>query len=339
MIVQLNKEESQMKQSNLRARFIKPSMDPRKLQHFLSVYDAGSFSRAAIQDGVSQQAVSKSVAKLEEALGVKLFERGAFGAEPTNFAQVLARRAKVIAAESRLAAAEISALRGADKGYVRIGLSWSFIPRIAPILVNHFRERQPGVTLSIATGDTRALHDQLLRGELEFVASAPSPEVEIDDTLETFELFEERDELIMRKNHPFADRVDISLEEYSSQTWLVAMRLSERWRRICGIFLSSGIDPPATYVDVDSIALIKSLILQSDGIALFAKELVAQPHEEKLFHFIEDSQFSFVRTAIFSTRKSSSPQPLAHSLRNDLISISREAIDPHFHRGLLLNPM
>ena len=260
-----------------------------------------------------------------------MFERGAFGAEPTNFAQVLARRAKIIAAESRLAAAEISALRGADKGYVRIGLSWSFIPRIAPILVNRFRERQPGVTLSIAT-------DQLLRGELEFVASAPGPEVKIDDTLQTHDLFEERDELIMRSDHPFAGRTDISLEEYSDQTWLVAMRLSERWRRICGIFLSRDIEPPATYVDVDSIALIKSLILQSDGIALLAKELVAQPHEERLFHFIEDSPFSFVRTAIVATRKSSSPQPLAHSVRNDLIGICRDAIDPHFHRGLLLTP-
>lgn len=327
-----------MKEPDLRARFIKPSMDPRKLQHFLSVYDTGSFSRAATQDGVSQQAVSKSVAKLEETLGVKLFERGAFGAEPTNFAQVLARRAKVIAAESRLAAAEISALRGADKGYVRIGLSWSFIPRIAPILVNRFRERQPGVTLSIASGDTKMLHDQLLRGELEFVASAPSPEVKIDDTLQTYELFEERDELIMRRGHPFAGRTDIPLEEYSNQTWLVAMRLSERWQRICATFLASHIEPPATYVDVDSIALIKSLILQSDGIALLAKELVAQPHEEKLFHFIEDSRFASVRTAIIATRKSSSPQPIAQSLRNDLIGICRDAIDPHFHRGLLLTP-
>jgi len=66
-------------------------MDPQKLQHFLSVYDTGSFSRAASNNNVSQQAVSKSVAKLEETLAVRLFERGAFGAEPTQFGHALSR--------------------------------------------------------------------------------------------------------------------------------------------------------------------------------------------------------------------------------------------------------
>jgi len=101
-----------LKKADIRVRFIKPSLDPQKLAHFLSVYDTGSFSGAASLNNVSQQAVSKSVLRLEDGLGVKLFERGAYGAEATIFGHALARRAKVITAESRLAAAEISALRG-----------------------------------------------------------------------------------------------------------------------------------------------------------------------------------------------------------------------------------
>jgi len=92
-----------MSDPDIRKRFIRPSLDPQKLSHFLAVYDSGNFSSAAKANNVSQQAVSKSIGKLEGALGVKLFERSSFGAEATIFGHALARRAKVITAESRLA--------------------------------------------------------------------------------------------------------------------------------------------------------------------------------------------------------------------------------------------
>lgn len=325
-----------MKAANIRTRFIKPSLDPRKLSHFLSVYDTGSFSSAATLNNVSQQAISKSVSRLEDGLGVRLFERSAYGAEATIFGHTLARRAKVITAESRLAAAELSALRGADKGYVHIGFSWSFLPRIAPMVINRFKARHLGVTLSITTGETKSLHEKLLRGDVEFVVSAPSPEFIVDDALETFELFEERDELVIRRDHPLASKSRISLEDLSHLTWLVSLQLTERWKKICGIFLSRNLEPPTDYVDLDSIALVKAMVLQSDGIAALARELVALDHERDLYHFVEHEEFSFARTAILATRRNSPLQPLAQNLRTDIVNVCRSAIEPELHRGLTL---
>ncbi len=323
-----------MKTPDIRNRFIKPSLDPQKLIHFLSVYDTGSFSAAAGLNEVSQQAVSKSVARLEDGLGVRLFDRGTFRADPTNFGHALARRAKVIIAESRLAAAELSALRGSNKGYVRIGLSWSFIPRLAPMIAMRFKQRQPDVTLSITTGDTKSLHDKLLRGEVEFVASAPSPEMQIDETLETTELFVEEDELVVRRDHPLCSQSQVSLEDLRHWPWLIALNLTERWQRICNAFLLQGLEPPANYVDLDSVALVKAMVLQSDGIAVLARELVSQDHERDLFHFIEHEAFSFGRTAILASRRASTLQPLAQSVRQDLIYCCRHVIDPDRLRGV-----
>ncbi|MEP3226214.1 MAG: LysR family transcriptional regulator [Parasphingorhabdus sp.] len=323
-----------MTQPDLRQRFIKPSMDPQKLQHFLSVYDTGSFSRAASNNNVSQQAVSKSVAKLEESLGVKLFERGAFGAEATQFGHALARRAKVITAESRLAAAEISALRGADRGYVRIGLGWSFLTRIAPMVINRFNAKQPGVTLSITSGDSRTLYEKLLRGEVEFVASAPPTDLEIDTAIETEELFEDRDVIMMRRDHPLAAMPDITLEDLAAQTWLVSMQLQMQWNRVCNIFLAAGLSPPTRYVDMDSVILAKSTLLQSNAIMLLAKELFATEEERAQYYIIEGTDFPVSRTAYLAVRRNSVLQPAAQSLKQELISASRAVIGISQLRGL-----
>ena len=66
-------------------------MDPRKLEHFLAVIEHGQFNLAATANGVSQQAISKAIAKLEDELGVTLFERGPLGATPTSYAKALER--------------------------------------------------------------------------------------------------------------------------------------------------------------------------------------------------------------------------------------------------------
>ncbi len=323
-----------MREPDLRARFIKPSMDPQKLQHFLSVYDTGSFSRAAKSNDVSQQAVSKSVAKLEESLGIKLFERGAYGAEPTNFGHALARRAKVITAETRLAAAEISALRGADRGYVRIGLGWSFLTRIAPMMITRFSDKQPGITLSITSGDSRTLFDKLLRGEVEFVASAPPTEMELDSALETVELFDDRDAIVMRKDHPLARKDTVSLENLAQQTWLLSMQLQMQWNRICNVFLAAGLTPPTRYVDMDSVILAKSTLLQSDSIMLLAKELFATEEERAQYHILEGTELPVPRTAYFTTRRNSVLQPAAQHLKNELVSACRSVVGLNQLRGL-----
>jgi len=309
-------------------------MDPQKLQHFLSVYDTGSFSRAANANNVSQQAVSKSVAKLEEGLAVKLFDRGAYGAEPTRFGHALARRAKVITAESRLAAAEISALRGADRGYVRIGLGWSFLTRIAPMVINRFSEKQPGITLSITSGDSKTLFDKLLRGEVEFVASAPPTDLGIDSALETAELFEDSDAVMMRKDHPLASKANITLEDLAQQTWLLSMQLQMQWNRICNVFLAAGLSPPKKYVDMDSVILAKSTLLQSDAIMLLSNELFATTEEREQYHILEGTDFPVPRTAYFTTRRNSVLQPPAQQLKNELVAACRSVVGINQLRGL-----
>jgi len=320
-----------MAKPDIRAPFISPTLDPQKLSHFLAVYSTGSFSAAASANKVSQQAVSKSIAKLEDLLGVTLFKRNSQGATPTRFAESLARRAQTIVAESRLASAELAAMRGSGKGYVRIGLGWSFLSRIAPILIRQFKARHPEVTVSIVSGDSASLYRQLLNGEIEWIASAPLEGTSLPAALEREPLFTEQDMLVTRRDHPITTAAGLDLGQLSDQPWYLSMQLDAQWKRICQIFLSRGMEPPRNFVDLDSVLLVKSLILTTDGIGLLPKSIFEVEYEQPLYAMIEDTPFTVDRTAYLTSRKNAELQPLARRLLELFHHAWRESVAETLH--------
>ncbi len=320
-----------MKKPDIRARFIRPSLDPQKLTHFMAVYETGVFSVAAADVGVTQQAISKSIARLEDSLGVVLFERRPTGVAPTIFAHTLAKRARAIISESKLAAAELVALRGAGQGFVRIGLGWTFLPRLGPELIERFKRSNPDVTVSIVTGESRQLYASLLIGDVEFVASAPPTDMLADPMIQRHPLFVDRDQLVMRADHPLAKRGSHTLEDLRTQTWMISLQLSQQWKSICDTFLKQQLEPPANFVDLNSVILLKSMLLSTDGVALLSPELVSLPHEQAMYHTIGDNPFALPRKAYLATRKNADQQALTRQMITIFDQVWREMIDEQLH--------
>lgn len=308
-------------QKDLTGRFVRPDMDPQKLQHFLAVYRYGNFRRAAEDGRVTQQAVSKAVARLEDQLGLKLFERTTLGATPTVYAHTLARHAKVIVSEIRLAAAELSAMRGSTLGFVQVGIGWSFIPRIGPEAIEEFRRQRPGIGLRIVGGYTGSLYPQLLRGDLDLVVSAPPEELPIDEDLKTQELFTEQDIIGMRKNHPLASRSSIELSDLSQCVWLMTLAFPQRWNSICEAFVRKGISPPSDVIDVDSLSMAKSMLVRGDYVCLISNELVATELDLGALISFRMDDLPTQRPALLATRKGLDLQPAAKVFKSILLDI------------------
>ena len=306
-----------------RNRFIRPSMDPQKLQYFLAAYELGNFAAAAKATHVTQQAVSKAVRRLESQLGLSLFERGVQGVEPTPYAHALAKRAKIIISEARLATAELSAMRGSTAGLVQIGLGWSFFPRIGPDAFERFRAQRPGVGLRIVGGTSASLYPSLARGELDFVVSAPPPELAIDESIDTQELFIEHDAVVIRRGHPLASEKELSLRQLSACTWLVALSLPDRWHAICSAFAAHGIEPPTDVIDLDSLSLAKSMLIRGDYVCLLSEELVAPEVEANLYRTYRLEELPLNRPALIATRRGTTLQPVAEVLKSQIEAVSR----------------
>ncbi|QJW84955.1 LysR family transcriptional regulator [Ramlibacter terrae] len=93
--------------------------------------------------------MSKQLRRLEQALGVTLFERGLRGIQPTEYGQALLPRARAIRAQARDAGEEVRQRRGSREGRLVVALSHFATIALLPRVVRAFRERWPGVQLSI----------------------------------------------------------------------------------------------------------------------------------------------------------------------------------------------
>ncbi|MGW9169899.1 LysR family transcriptional regulator [Streptomyces decoyicus] len=120
-------------------------MELRHLRCLVAIVDAGGFTDAAIDLGISQAAVSRTIGSLEDALGVRLLHRTSRSVIPTTAGvQVLARARKVLAEADNL-------IREATTGHtrLRIGHAWSAMGRHTAEYQRRWAARYPDVELHL----------------------------------------------------------------------------------------------------------------------------------------------------------------------------------------------
>ena len=141
-------------------------MNFRNLKYFLTAAEEKSITRAAQRLYISQQSLSGQIARLEEELGVRLFER-----TPTlklSYAgerlALFARRICSLEEELQREAGEISQQR---RGRLRLGISYTCGRAILPSLLPDFCAEHPQVEISLMEGNSRQLNDWLSKGEID----------------------------------------------------------------------------------------------------------------------------------------------------------------------------
>ena len=95
----------------------------RQLEILLSVAQWGGMAKAAQHLAISQPVVSKTIADLENALGVRLFDRTPKGVEPTLYGRALLKRSLAIFDDLKTSVSEIEFLADPTAGQLQIGSS------------------------------------------------------------------------------------------------------------------------------------------------------------------------------------------------------------------------
>jgi DNA-binding transcriptional LysR family regulator len=129
----------------LRTLFYTIPMTLSQLKGFLAVVDSSSFSEAALELGVSQAAISHAVAELENELGVKLLERGRFGAKPTQAALGIIEHARKMLQSEAAISQEVALHKGLVKGHLRVAAFHSVAYHLMPPLMKRLSEKYPGL--------------------------------------------------------------------------------------------------------------------------------------------------------------------------------------------------
>src|SRR5262245_17240745 len=121
----------------------KNSVELSQLRYFLKVADRASFTRAGEDLGITQPALSRSIAKLEESLGQPLFERKTRKVTLTDAGRRFRERAEQIVALAEDAIQELTDRD--DRGRIRIGAIPTVAPFLLPIVLREFRDSYPDI--------------------------------------------------------------------------------------------------------------------------------------------------------------------------------------------------
>lgn len=142
-------------------------MDLMRLQYFVAVAEAGSFSRAAAALHLSQPALSRQVLLLEEEVGQRLLERTGRGALPTESGLALLVHARAIFELAEHARADMRERQLSPRGRLTVGLP----PRVAHVLtadlVERFHAKFPEAAITVVEGLSLRLREWLLAGRVD----------------------------------------------------------------------------------------------------------------------------------------------------------------------------
>jgi DNA-binding transcriptional LysR family regulator len=190
-------------------------------QTFVVVCRLGSLSAAAVELGYTQSAVSRQIAALERAAGVRLLERAPRGVTPTAAGEAFVRHALVVVNEAERA---VRAAREARSGAARplaVGATPSLAAGVVPVAMRRLLDEDGPLPWSLVPGLSQELHSKVAAGEVDLavVTDAP-PGLPEDVRLVREPLGTDRMVAIVPLGHPVSGRGRIHIAELADESWV-----------------------------------------------------------------------------------------------------------------------
>jgi DNA-binding transcriptional LysR family regulator len=234
----------------------------RQLHVFLAVVQHRSLAKAAKTLGVATPTVSEIIGDLENAFGVRLFERSSKGVEPTRYGEALRRRSLIVFDELKQSVEEIKLLADPTVGEVRIACPLGIAYSIVPPILERFVSENPNVVVhcdeviaSSATRDLRALQDR--RYDLMMARGGDSVQDAEAEDLDIEPLLNDRLVVVAGPQSKWARRRKIDLAELAGETWIMQSVETGNYRVLARAFERSGLSIPKANLVTVSMSVIK----------------------------------------------------------------------------------
>ncbi|WP_234734871.1 LysR family transcriptional regulator [Tellurirhabdus bombi] len=188
-------------------------MEDFRLKVFYSVARNRSFTKASSELFITQPAVTKHIKALEDALGLRLFERRGNTILLTQPGEVLFEYAARIFDLYQEALFELNRFKKELAGHLRLGASSTIAQYLISPLLASFYEKSPQIELSLLTGNTEQIENALLTKEIELGIVEGKKH---NASLKYYDFMEDELVAVVYKNSRFAHLNEISLTELST---------------------------------------------------------------------------------------------------------------------------
>ena len=246
----------------------------RDLHILLAVAKSGSMGKAAAELAISQPSVSKAIAAVEHAVGLRLLDRGAHGVEPTIYGRALLRCGVAVFDELRQGVSALEFLADAGTGELRIGCSESLAAGFISVVVDRLSRRYPRAVFHVVPADPTALIDRELRERNIEAAITWIPQPNSHDDLDIEVLFEDRLILMANSSSKWARRRKIAWDDLLAEPWVLPPPDSALGLYIAEQIRAAGLQPPHARVVSFSIPLHHRMLATGRFVTLLATSIL-----------------------------------------------------------------
>jgi LysR family hydrogen peroxide-inducible transcriptional activator len=301
-----------------------------ELKYIVAVARAKHFGHAAEACFVAQPTLSVAIKKLEDELGVVLFERGGSEVSVTPLgAQIVAQAERVL---EQTAAIKELAKQNKDPlaGPLRLGVIYTIGPYLLPPLVRNLIDNVPQMPLVLQENFTTKLLELLRQGELDAAIMAlPLPEHGMSMQV----LYDEPFVVAMPRSHPWASRQEISAQDLKTETMLLLGTghcFRDQVLEVCpemARFSSPGNGMQRTF-EGSSLETIRHMVASGIGLTVLPRASVPDMKDPNgMLTFVPFSAPAPSRRVVIVWRKSFTRRPAIEAICNAVAACNLPGVD------------
>ncbi|MGC3982346.1 MAG: LysR substrate-binding domain-containing protein [Steroidobacteraceae bacterium] len=247
-----------------------------KLHHLriiAAISSKGSLLKASAALGLTQPALTRALHEMEMIIGARLFERHAKGMVPNQLGKLMSESALRVLADLNSLEREIDTRISSEAESIAIGALPSAAVGILPGVVARLQKDHPSLRVRIVQGQTEEMITALSNGAVDVVIGRLYPPV-APDNLERVELYQDTVALLARADHPIFLQQPLSLESLAKYELALTAKTPYAATEIEQLIQRLKLQQ-ATYLESNSLPLIRELLLATDMITLVPRLMMA----------------------------------------------------------------
>ncbi len=242
-------------------------LSSRQLRCVVSLARYGSFIAAAADLNMSQPALTRTIMRVEETLGVRLFSRSTRRVALTGAGREFVPVAERLLADLEISVRNMRALQTRERGRLVIACLMSVAYGVLPKIIADYHQRHRGVDLEIREGLLSTVIDDVRSGLVDFGIGDITNSPALPDAIEATPLRDERFRVVLRTDHRLAGRRRLSMKDLRDET-VITMPFGAGMRRLIdGSAATAGITFDRT-ITVSQFATVFSLVRSGIGVSI-----------------------------------------------------------------------
>ncbi|WP_011301619.1 LysR family transcriptional regulator [Cupriavidus necator] len=290
-----------------------------KLRHLRIIVALGEMQTAAsvaARIHVSPAAVSKTLAEIEDIVGMPLFVRGRRGLELTEAGRELATHGQVLLTQLGRLADSMQAVRAGNQGELRVAFrTMSVQPFLAQAMSDFYRDN-PRVEISVIEGGIGELTEQLLQGSLDLLFAYDDPRLSRPALRSTPVVPAQKVVIVASPDHPLLARRKFTAQALSEQQWCIPAAGSRMLHLLHTAFHALGAPAPSQGIRTSDVAATASLMQTGHYLSVFPERIAAQLASAKVARVLRFELDSRVEPVVAVWNGQITPRTAAHRFRD-----------------------